>query len=111
MTTTTTTMIAVSVVLRASLVASFVLLPLVSTVTGGALSIPNDIAATFPWASQSLQGSDKELVMGMTMIWDSKDQNEAVPIVFDCIAEGLCNGPGFWHIPLVWILLLSPPCM
>ncbi len=31
------------------------------------------------------------------------------PIVFVLIADGLCNGPGFWHVKLVWVLWMSPP--
>jgi hypothetical protein len=35
----------------------------------------------------------------------------AHPIVFDCVSEGLCDGPGFWHILLVWLLTMLPQCV
>ncbi len=30
-------------------------------------------------------------------------------IVFVLVTDGLCNGPGLWHVPLVWVLWMSLP--
>jgi hypothetical protein len=51
-------------------------------------------------------GGECPAVEGRIILWRPAVKP---PIVFALVVDGLCNGPGWRHVLLVWVLWMSQP--